>query len=145
MTLLLAHVFGIQNRSAKRIVFLQKLNPTHKIHGFFISISWPPPCVCATPLLSTDSFFVHFESFVEHSKAKGTCGHSDVPKTRNFMFDFGMVGLEMLVCGITIRSAKYIVFCYPSEIRSIKYMVFVSSQSDPQNTLFFVIEVKSDP
>ena len=25
-------------------------------------------------------FFVHFDSFVECGKAKGTCGHSDAPK-----------------------------------------------------------------
>ena len=42
------------------LFFKEKLNPTHKIHGIFISISWPPPCVWPTPLLSTDSFFCSF-------------------------------------------------------------------------------------
>ena len=42
------------------LFLLQKLNPTHKIHGFCISISWPPSCVCATLLLSTDSCFCSF-------------------------------------------------------------------------------------
>ena len=66
------------------LFLLQKLNPIHKIHGFCISMSWLPPSECATPLLSMDYFFVHFDSFVEHSKAKGTCGHFDVPQNSKF-------------------------------------------------------------
>ena len=42
------------------LFFKEKLNPTHKIHGIFISISWPPPSVWPTCLLSTDSFFCSF-------------------------------------------------------------------------------------
>ena len=42
------------------LFFKEKLNPTHKIHGIFISISWLPPCVWPTPLLSLDSFFCSF-------------------------------------------------------------------------------------
>ena len=42
------------------LFFKEKLNPTHKIHGIFIRISWPPPSVWPTPLLSLDSFFCSF-------------------------------------------------------------------------------------
>ena len=54
----IALAFKIDPQNA--LFFKEKLNPTHKIHGIFISISWPPPSVWPTPLLSTDSFFCSF-------------------------------------------------------------------------------------